>query len=148
MSDILNAKIKLLIKCEKALFVLELKKKIRQFSFVGLAVLTIFLGVITLNITIFFYLDTRYSALVSTAILTGINIFTSLIFLIAALNQTSGAEAQPIEEIRDFARLQIKDDFNEAKDTVTKTKQHIDVYLSGFRKLMPIICSIINFKKQ
>lgn len=147
MSDILNAKIKLLIKCEKALFELELKKKVRQFYFVALAVLIIFLGVITLNITIFFYLNTLYSDLVSTAMLTGINISTAVIFLIAAINQTSGSEARPIEEIRDFARLQIKDDINEAKDTVTKTKQYIDVYLSGFRKLMPIISSIINLKK-
>jgi hypothetical protein len=60
MSDDFNAKMKLLIKSEKAMLSLEMRKKSRQTVWIALALLAVLVGLITLNATVFLYLETMY----------------------------------------------------------------------------------------
>ncbi len=159
MSDDFNAKIKLLIKSEKALLSLEMRKKSRQTMWIALALLAVLVGLLTLNITIFFYLETIYSNVVSAAILSALNLSVAVIFLLIASRQTTGPETKSIEDIRDFAWAQVQTDIDdvkqnvtEFKNSVTKVKKSVDTFTSGdafgLKKVMPIITTLIDLNKR
>ena len=146
MSKDFNAKIKLLVKSEKALLSLEMKKKSRQTLFIALALLAVFVALVMLNITVYLYLATSYSSLESATILTILNIIIAGIFFAIALNQDRGIEAESIENIRDFAWKQVNDDINEVKDSIVKVKKGVDSF--GIKTILPIITTIMDLKKR
>ena len=159
MSDDFNAKMKLLIKSEKAMLSLEMRKKSRQTVWVVLALLAVLVALITLNITVFLYLETMYTNLISAAILSVLNLSVAVIFFMIASRQTTGAETEAIEEIRDFAWAQVQTDIDDVKQNVTqftnsisKVKKSVDTFTSGdafgLRKVMPIITTLIDLNKR
>ncbi len=159
MSDDFNAKMKLLIKSEKALLALEMRKKSRQTVWVALALLAVLVGLIMLNVTVYLLLSEHYSNLVSAAILSGLNILVAALFLLVASRQDRGAEAQSIEDIRDFAWEQISTDIDEVKQNVADFKQSVsnvkstvDNFTSGdafgLKKIMPVITTLIELNKK
>ena len=159
MSEDFNAKMKLLIKSEKALLSLEMRKRSRQTVWVAVALLAVLISLIMLNVTVFLYLETKYSNFESAAILSGLNIAAAALFFFVASRQDRGAEAESIEEIRDFAWGQISTDIDEVKQNVSEftnsvknVKRSVDSFTSGdafgFKKVMPIINTLIALNKR
>ena len=159
MSEDFNAKMKLLIKSEKALLSLEMRKKSRQTVWIALALLAVLITLIMVNITLFLYLSTIYSHLESSAILTGMNIVVAILFFIIASKQNVGAEAASIEDIRDFAWEQVSTDIDEVKqgvtefkNTIVKAKKSVDSFTTGdtfgIKKVLPIITTLIDLNKK
>ncbi len=159
MSEDFNAKMKLLIKSEKALLSLEMRKRSRQTIWIALALLAVLTGLLMINVTVFLYLESKFSNLESAAIITGLNLLFAAIFFFIASRQDRGAEAQAIEDIRDFAWEQISTDIDEVKQNMTdfknsvvKVKSSVDSFTSGnafgLKKIMPIITTLIDLNKR
>jgi hypothetical protein len=159
MSEDFNAKMKLLIKSEKALLSLEMKKKGRQTLWTTLALLAILVTLIMLNITVYLYLSTTHTALEAAATLTGVNLVIAILFFVIASKQDRGAEAASIEDIRDFAWEQVSTDIDEVKQNVTdfknsvvKVKSKVDSFTTGdafgLKKVLPIITTLIDLNKK
>ena len=62
MSKDFNAKMKLLIKSEKAMLDLEIRKKSRQTFWIGLALLAALVTLVLLNVTVYLYLAQTHTA--------------------------------------------------------------------------------------
>jgi len=159
MSEDFNAKIKLLIKSEKALLSLEMKKKSRQTMWIALALVAVLVTLIMLNITTYLYLSSTHTPLEAASILTGMNIAVAVLFFVLASRQTVGAEASSIEDIRDFAWEQVSTDIDEVKqhatdlkNSVVKVKKTVDSFTTGdafgFKKVLPIITTLIDLNKK
>ena len=159
MSDDFNTKMKLLIKTEKAILRMEMQKKGRQTVWITLALFALLVGLITLNITVFLYIETMYTNLVSAMILSGLNLLIAGVFFMIASKQTTGAETEAIEEIRSFAWAQVQTDIDDVKqnvtqftDSISKVKKSVDTFTSGdafgLKKVMPIITTLIDLNKR
>ena len=159
MSEDFNAKMKLLIKSEKALLSLEMRKKSRQTIWVALALLAVLITLIMVNITVYLYLATTHTNFEAAGILTGINVLVSLLFFVIASRQDVGAEASSIEDIRDFAWDQVSSDLDEVKqhatdlkNSVVKVKRTVDSFTTGdafgIKKVLPIITTLIDLNKR
>ena len=138
---------------------LEMRKKSRQTVWIALALLAVLVGLITMNVTVYFYLEIMYSNLVSAAILSGLNLLVAGIFFMIASKQTTGPEAESIEEIRNFAWSQVQTDIDDVKqnvtqftDSISKVKKNVDTFTSGdafgLKKVMPIITTLIDLNKK
>jgi hypothetical protein len=159
MSEDFNAKMKLLIKSEKALLSLEMRKKSRQTVWVALALLAVLITLIMINVTVYLYLAETHSNLESAMILTGMNLAVAILFFVIASRQSTGAEAGSIEDIRDFAWEQVSTDIDEVKESVTefkdsivKVKRSVDSFTTGdvfgIKKVLPIITTLIDLNKR
>jgi len=159
MSEDFNAKMKLLIKSEKALLSLEMRKRSRQTVWVALALLAVLVALVMINVTTYLYLSTTFNNLESAAILSVINIVISMLFFMIASRQDRGAEAESIEDIRDFAWEQVSTDIDEVKqnvtefkDSVVKVKRSVDSFTTGdafgIKKVLPIITTLIDLNKK
>ena len=159
MSEDFNAKIKLLVKSEKALLSLEMKKKGRQTVWVALGLIAVLVTLVMINITAYLYLSSTRTALESATIQTGVNIVLAVLFFILASRQTLGAEATSIEDIRDFAWEQVSTDIDEVKqhatdlkNSVVKVKKTVDSFTTGdafgIKKVLPIITTLIDLNKR
>ena len=159
MNTDLNAKIKLLIKSEKALLRLEMRKKARSTLWSALGIIAILVTLVTLNVTVFLYLSHSFTPAASSAILTSINMLIALVFFKIASRQEVGPEAESIEEIRDFAYAQLATDVDEVKESVkeftqnaVKIKQNVESFTSGdafgIKKVIPIISTLIDIAKK
>ena len=159
MSEEFNAKIKLLIKSEKALLSLEMKKKSRQTVWIALALVAVLVTLVMVNITAYLYLSSTRTNLEAATILTGLNIAVAVIFFVLASRQTVGAEAASIEDIRDFAWEQVSTDLDEVKQNMTefknsvvKVKKTVDGFTTGdafgIKKVLPIITTLIDLNKK
>ncbi len=120
-----NAKMKLLVKSEKALLKLEMQKKTRQMIMVAIALIAVLTALVMFNVTIYLFLDAHLSDLASAALLTGLNLLVAVIFLLMASRQELSAEAESINDMRDFAWGQVSNDFDEVKQGVTEFKESI-----------------------
>jgi hypothetical protein len=159
MNDEFNAKIKLLVKSEKAMMRLEMNKKSRQTVLVAVALLAVLITLVMLNVTIFLYLDTLFTAPVSAAILTGGNFFFAVIFFVIASRQQLGKEAESIQEIRDFAWSQLSTDIDGVKAEVQafaqsaqRVKSSVDSVVSGdffgLKGVMPILQTLLEMRRK
>jgi len=151
MNQDLSTKIKLIIKSEKALLNLEIRKKSKQAVWIALGILAAFIALVMFNATIYLYLSTIFSTVASAAILTAINLgFTAIAFLIAS-SKNKSAETESIEEIRDYAWTQLANDIDETKNTISEFKDSIlkaKESIFGLKNLLPIINSVIDLSKK
>jgi len=159
MSEDFNAKIKLLVKSEKALLSLEMKKKSRQTVWVALGLVAVLVTLVMINITAYLYLSSTRTPLEAATIQTGVNIVLAILFFVLASRQTLGAEAASIEDIRDFAWEQVSTDIDEVKqhatdfkNSVVKVKKTVDGFTTGdafgIKKVLPIITTLIDLNKR
>ncbi len=137
MKEDFNAKLNLLIKSEKALFRLEMRKKGRQSLFVAIALLAVLVALALLNVTIYLYLETRFSPMASAGILSGLNLAIALIFFIVAARQNTGPEAESLEEIREFAWKQVSQDLD-------GVKQQVGEFSDGIKRVSGSINSVMH----
>lgn len=159
MNKEFNAKLELLIKSEKALFKLEMRRKGRQTVLIAVALLAILIALAMLNVTVYLYLETRYTPLASAAILSGANLIVAVLFFMIASRQDAGAEAESIQEIRNFAWGQVSSDLDGVKqqvveftDGVKRVKNSVDSVVNkdffGLKGIMPIIQALIEMKRK
>ncbi len=159
MSEDFNARLNLLIKSEKALLKLEIRKKSRQTVLIAIALLAVLTGLVMLNVTAYFYCIIFFSNMVSAALLTGINLLLAALFFVLAGRQDRSAEEKSIQEIRDFAWEQMSTDIDGMKAHVTEITDgvrrvsrsvdsvvHMDFF--GLKTLLPIIQSLSRMKKK
>lgn len=137
MKEDFNAKLNLLIKSEKALFRLEMRKRGRQTLFIAVALLAVMVALSLLNVAIYLYLVTRFSPMISAGILSGFNLMVAVIFFIVAFRQDTGPESESLEEIRDFAWEQVSRDFD-------GVKQQIGDFTDGIRRVSGSIHSVMH----
>jgi choline-glycine betaine transporter len=160
MNDDFQAKIKLLVKSEKAMLNLEMRRKSRQTFWIAMALLAILVALVMLNVTVYLLLAERYSNLQAAAILSGINLLVAGIFFFIASRQNMSAESKSIEDIREFAWSQVSSDLddvkesvNEFKQSVVKVRRSVDSFtgssmFGGINKVMPIISTLIDLNKK
>ena len=159
MSQDLNTKLKLLVKSEKALLGLQMRTKSRQTFWIALALLSVLVTLVLLNVTVYLYLAQTRTPLASVAILTGINLAVAALFFFISTRQENLAEAKAIEEIRDFAWEQVSADIDDMKqgvgdfkESVVKVKKSVDSLTSGtafgLNKVMPVITTLIELNKK
>ncbi|HEC05309.1 MAG TPA: hypothetical protein ENJ12_00520 [Thiolapillus brandeum] len=137
MNQDFNAKLNLLIKSEKALFRLEMRRKGRQTLFTAIALLAVLAALALINVTVYLYLVTRFSPLVSAGILSGLNLAIAAIFLVIASRQDVGPEAASLEEIRDFAWEQVSRDLD-------GVKQQVGDFTDGIKRVSGSINSVMH----
>ncbi len=159
MSQDFNAKLNLLIKSEKALFRLEVRRKSRQGLFVAIALLAMLAALILFNLALYHYLSTRYGPMNSAAILAGLNLFVSGVFLFIASRQKAGPEADSLQEIRDFAWEQVAADLestrqqvSELTSSVRRVGGNINAVMhrdySALAALLPFVQSLVAKRKK
>ncbi len=150
MSNTIQNKINLLLRSEKALLKLELRKRSKQIVLNTIALLALFITLVMVNISVYFYLSTFLSSALAALILALINLFISALFFIIASKQECAPEAEAILDVRDFAWSQILEDVQEFKHEASEVKQtvkHINSGINGVLKrdvmslgqLIPII---------
>ncbi len=151
MNQDLSTKIKLIIKSEKALLNLEIRKKSKQIIWTVMGILAAFIALVMLNITAYLYLSNSFSTVTSAAILTMVNLgFTAIAFFIAS-SQKESVESESVKEIRDYAWTQLANDIDETKNTINEFKDSIlkvKESIFGLKNLLPIITSILNLSKK
>ncbi len=159
MDNDMNARLNLLIKSEKALLKLELRKRGRQAVFMAVGLLAVLIALVMLNVTAYLSLAAHYSTQVSAAILTGSNLCFAVLFFFIALRQDAGPEAESLQEIRDFAWEQVaveidgvKQQVTEFGDGVKRIKGGIDSVVNrdifGLRSIIPLIQAFSSSKKK
>ena len=159
MSEDFNAKIKLLIKSEKALLSLEMRKRSRQTVWIALAMVAVLVSLVMLNVSTYLYLSESFSNLQTAMIMTASNIVIAMLCFVIASKQDRGVEAESIEGIRDFAWEQVSTDIDEVKqnvsefkDSVVKVKRSVDSFTTGdafgIKKVLPIITTLIDLNKK
>ena len=159
MNTDLNTKLNLLIRSEKALFKIEIRKRARQTVFITIALLAVLITLIMLNVTVYLSLAAHYSTQLSAAILTGSNLGVAILFFIIATYQGTGSETESLQEIRDFAWDQVATELNGVKqqvsdfgDGVKRIKNGVDSVIDrdifGLRSIIPLIQAFSTLKKK
>ena len=159
MNEDFNAKIKLLIKSEKALLSLEMRKKSRETFWAALGIMAVLMSLVMVNITLFLYLSQSFSNAASAGILTLVNIVIAGLFFLIASKQQRSAEAESIEDIRDFAWQQVSTDVDEVKEnikefsqSIVKVKQNVESFTKGdtfgLKKVLPIVTTLIDLARK
>lgn len=137
MQEDFNTKLNLLIKSEKALLRLEMRKRGRQSLFIAVALLAVLAALALLNVAIYLYLLTKFSPVSSAGILSGFNLMIAVIFFIVASRQDAGPESEPLEDIRDFALEQVSRDLD-------GVKQQVGEFTEGIRKVSGSLQSVMS----
>ncbi len=159
MNTDLNTKLNLLIRSEKALFKIEIRKRARQTVFITIALLAVLITLIMLNVTVYLSLAAHYSTQLSAAILTGSNLSVAILFFIIATYQGTSSEAESLQEIRDFAWDQVATELNGVKqqvsdfsDGVKRIKNGVDSVINrdifGLSSVIPLIQAFSTLKKK
>ncbi len=131
MNKELSNKLNLLLRSEKALLKLEMRKKGRQVILSTIGVLAILATLVMLNISAYLYLQESYSPLHSALILTGVDLALAILFFVLAMRQELGNEAEAINEIRDYALKELTVEFDEIKQEAAEIRESFSKVSSG-----------------
>ncbi|MCJ7765063.1 MAG: phage holin family protein [Thiovulaceae bacterium] len=137
MNKDLTNKINLLIRSEKALLKLEMRRKGRQIVMVSVAVLAILAALVMLNVAAYFYLLESQSPFHAALILSGSDLVLAILLLILASRQMLGSEAETVNEVRNYALEELSDDFDEIRQEALEIK-------NGFSRVSSGISSVLN----
>jgi hypothetical protein len=137
MNKDLTNKLNLLIRSEKALLKLEMRRKGRQIVLATVAVLAILAALVMLNVAAYFYLIESQSPFHAALILSATDLVLAILFLVLASRQELGSEADTVNEIRDYALEELSDDFEEIKQEALEIR-------NGFSKVSSGISSVLN----
>ena len=137
MNKELSNKLQLLLRSEKALMKLEMRKKGRQIVLVSIAVLAVLATLVMLNISAYLYLIEKSSSLNAALILMAIDFAVAMLFFILASRQELASEAEAINEIRDYALKELSGEFDEIKQEASEIRE-------SFSKVSGGISSVFN----
>ena len=131
MNRELSNKLQLLLRSEKALLKLEMRKKGRQIVLATLAIIAVLATLVMLNITVYLYLEESFSPLHAAMILTGMDLAFAILFFALASRQELGNEAESINEVRDYALQELSGEFNEIKQEASEIRDSFSKVSSG-----------------
>jgi len=159
MNKDLSNKVNLLIRSEKALLRLEMRRKGRQVVLAVVAVLAILATLVMLNVALYFYLAESFSTVLSALLLAGANLALAVLFLVIASHQELGAEADAINEIRDYALQELSGDFDEIRQEAMEIRDSFSKVSSGIssvfnrdfsvlKSVLPIVEMVFEARKK
>ena len=131
MNKELSNKLQLLLRSEKALLKLEMRKKGRQVVLASIGVIAVLATLVMLNISAYLYLNESHSSLYSALVLTGVDLVIALVLFIMAARQELGSEAEAINEIRDYALKELSGEFDEIKQEASEIRESFSKVSSG-----------------
>ncbi len=137
MNKKLSNKIQLLLRSEKALLKLEMRKKGRQVVFVSIAILAVLATLVMLNVSAYLYLIEKSTPLNAALVLMAIDLAVAMLFFILASRQELGNEAEAINEIREYALEELSGEFDEIKQEASEIRE-------SFSKVSGGISSVFN----
>ena len=147
----LSNKINLLIRSEKAMLKLEMRKRSRQIVLAAIGVIAVLATLVMLNITAYLYFVESFSPLHAAMILTGIDLGLAIVFFVVAMNQSLGNEAQSIHEIRDYARQELRGELETLEEKTTEIRESFTKVSSGisaFKTLVPLVKMFVKSSKK
>ncbi len=151
MSQEFNKKVSLLLKSQKSLINMEIKKKSKQIILIAIALIAISVTFIMLNFSLFFFLLSMFTNTISALILSLVNLSIALLLIFLALKKDNNAQFDAITEIRDFALDEILEDVDGVKMEVTQFKNRattvFDGTFLGLKTILPLMLTIFNSKK-
>lgn len=131
MNKELSNKLQLLLRSEKALLKLEMRKKGRQAVLTTIAIIAVLATLVMLNISAYLYLIEKSTPLNASLILMGIDLAVAMLFFILASRQELGSEAEAINEIRDYALKELSGEFDEIKQEASEIRESFSKVSSG-----------------
>jgi len=148
MNRELSNKLQLLLRSEKALMKLEMRKKGRQIILVAIAVLATLATLIMLNVSAYFYLIEQSTPLNAALILMAIDLAIAMLFFILAARQELGSEAESIHEVRDYAMKELSSEFDEIKDEASAIRENFSKVSAGIGAVKLAIPVVEMFVKR
>lgn len=159
MNNNIGNKLNLLIKSEKALLKLEAAKRSRQIIIAAVGVIAVFAALVMLNLSAYYYLETQMSPQLASLTLAGFNTLLALIFFWVSSKQTTGAQTESIQEVRDFALMQLAEDVEGIKNSALEVKSGIQRVSSSMHGVMnrdyfslsgllPLLQMLLDARKQ
>ncbi len=155
MNDEMNTKIHLLIRSERALLRMEIRKRSRQVVFIAIALLSVLATLVMLNTSTYLFLIGHYTPLTAVMVLTVINFVFALLFFMISARQDTGPEAESMMEIRDFAWNQLSGDIDGIKQGISDVRSdvqrvsdsvnsvfHRDSF--GIKSILPILQALLE----
>ena len=144
----LSNKIQLLLRSEKALMKLEMRKKGRQVVLVSIAILAILATLVMLNVSTYLYLIEKSSPLNAALVLMAIDLAVAILFFILAARQELGSEAEAINEIRDYAMKELSGEFDEMKNEASAIRENFTKVSAGIGAVKLAIPFVEMFVKK
>ena len=137
MNKQLSNKLQLLLRSEKALLKLEMRRKSRQVVLATIGVIAVLAALVMSNVSIYLYLVEYYTPLESAMALTVIDAVVAILFFVLALRQEVGPEADAIHEIRDYAMQELSGDVEALKEEAQQIRE-------SFSRVSGGISSVFN----
>lgn len=131
MNKELSNKLQLLLRSEKALLKLEMRKKGRQVVLAAIGVIAVLATLVMLNVSAYLYLIEKSTSLNAALILMAIDFAVAMLFFILASRQELGNEAETINEIRDYALKELSGEFDEIKQEASEIRESFSKVSSG-----------------
>ena len=144
----LSNKLQLLLRSEKALMKLEMRKKGRQVVLVSIAILAILATLVMLNVSTYLYLIEKSSPLNAALVLMAIDLAVAILFFILAARQELGSEAEAINEIRDYAMKELSGEFDEMKNEASAIRENFTKVSAGIGAVKLAIPFVEMFVKK
>ncbi len=131
MNKELSNKLQLLLRSEKALLKLEMRKKGRQVVLAAIGVIAVLATLVMLNVSAYLYLIEKSTSFNAALILMSIDFAVAMLFFILASRQELGNEAETINEIRDYALKELSGEFDEIKQEASEIRESFSKVSSG-----------------
>lgn len=135
MNKELHNKLHLLVRSEKALLKLEMRRKGRQAVLISIGLLAILATLVMLNVSGYLYFVQSFSTLHAAMILTAINLSLAILLFVLASRQELGAEAEAVHEIRDYALSELSGEFDEIKQEASEIRESFSKVSGGISSL-------------
>jgi len=151
MNQELSNKIHLLIRSEKALLRLEMKKKGRQVVLTTIAVLAVLTSLATLNLAFYLYFETILTPLGAAVSLSIVNLVIAILFFVLASRQGLSKEAESIYEVREYALNELSLEYQHVKEEATEIRNSFSKVSAGFsavKALAPLLQMFVNSRKK
>ena len=131
MNRELSNKLQLLLRSEKALLKLEMRKKGRQVVLASIGIIAVLATLVMLNVSAYLYLVESHTPLYSALVLTGVDLVIAIILFIVAARQELGSEAEAVNEIRDYALKELSGEFDEIQQEASEIRESFSKVSSG-----------------
>jgi len=159
MNKDVSNKINLLVRSEKALLKLEMRRKGRQVILATVAVLAILASLVMLNVSAYLYLVESLQPFQAALLLAGANLLLAIFFLLVASRQELGSEADSLLEIRDYVAGELSGDFDEIKQEAIELRNSFSKVSSGIssvfnrdfsalKSILPIVEMVFESRKK
>lgn len=159
MNKELSNKLQLLLRSEKALLKLEMRRKSRQVVLATIGIIAVLATLVMSNISAYLYLVESYTPLQSAMTLTGIDIVIAVLFFVLASRQEVGPEADAIHEIRDYAMQELSSDVEAFKEEAQQMRESFSRVSGGIssvfnrdfsavKALVPLVEMFVKSRKK